>query len=219
MPAARPGDFAFLEMNTRLQVEHPVTEEVTGLDLVEQQLRIAAGEPLGLRQTDVVVRGHAMEARVYAEDPYRNFLPSTGRLTRYIPPRESANVRVDTGVYEGGEISVFYDPMIAKLCSYGKDRAEAGAHEHGRGRQARPGGKQLIEPRLDRIDAAIVDGLDRVATLSRPFRERDDLAAPGLGILAMGKDNATIQQRSDPPKPAAPRRTPKCTSAERSRFA
>ena len=121
-------NFYFLEMNTRLQVEHPVTELITGLDLVELMIRVAYGEKLPLAQKDVKINGWALESRVYAEDPYRNFLPSTGRLTRYIPPKESANVRVDTGVYEGGEISVFYDPMIAKLCSYGKDRDEATAH-------------------------------------------------------------------------------------------
>ncbi|MGE3476142.1 MAG: acetyl-CoA carboxylase biotin carboxylase subunit [Rhodospirillaceae bacterium] len=121
-------NFYFLEMNTRLQVEHPVTELITGLDLVELMIRVAAGEKLPLKQSDVKIDGWAIESRVYAEDPYRNFLPSTGRLTRYIAPIETANVRVDTGVYEGGEISVFYDPMIAKLCSYGKDRKEATAH-------------------------------------------------------------------------------------------
>jgi propionyl-CoA carboxylase alpha chain len=121
-------NFYFLEMNTRLQVEHPVTELITGLDLVELMIRVAYGEKLPIKQSDVKINGWAIESRVYAEDPYRNFLPSTGRLTRYIPPKESAHVRVDTGVYEGGEISVFYDPMIAKLCSYGKDRKEATAH-------------------------------------------------------------------------------------------
>jgi propionyl-CoA carboxylase alpha chain len=124
----RDRNFYFLEMNTRLQVEHPVTELITGLDLVELMIRVAAGEKLPLGQGDVKINGWALESRVYAEDPYRTFLPSTGRLTRYIPPAESANVRVDTGVFEGGEISVFYDPMIAKLCSWGKDRAEATAH-------------------------------------------------------------------------------------------
>ena len=121
-------NFYFLEMNTRLQVEHPVTELITGLDLVELMIRVAYGEKLPISQKDVKINGWAIESRVYAEDPYRNFLPSTGRLSRYIPPAENANVRVDTGVYEGGEISVFYDPMIAKLCSYGKDRKEATAH-------------------------------------------------------------------------------------------
>jgi len=117
-------NFFFLEMNTRLQVEHPVTEFVTGQDLVELMIRVAAGEELPLRQSDVKLTGWAMETRVYAEDPFRNFMPSTGRLTRYIPP-EGEGVRVDTGVYEGGEVSMFYDPMIAKLITYGKDRKEA----------------------------------------------------------------------------------------------
>ncbi|MBI1774988.1 MAG: acetyl/propionyl/methylcrotonyl-CoA carboxylase subunit alpha [Proteobacteria bacterium] len=120
--------YYFLEMNTRLQVEHPVTELVTGLDLVEQMIRIAAGEKLALAQKDVSIRGWAVEARVYAEDPRRSFLPSTGRLTRYRPPPEDGHIRVDTGVYEGAEISIYYDPMIAKLIGYGGDRAEAIRH-------------------------------------------------------------------------------------------
>ncbi|MDY0068557.1 MAG: acetyl-CoA carboxylase biotin carboxylase subunit [Porticoccaceae bacterium] len=119
------GEFYFLEMNTRLQVEHPVTEMVTGLDLVELMIRVAAGEALPLTQEDVKLTGWAIESRVYAEDPFRNFMPSTGRLTRYLPPKESKNVRVDAGVYEGGEVSMFYDPMIAKLITYGKTREEA----------------------------------------------------------------------------------------------
>jgi propionyl-CoA carboxylase alpha chain len=118
-------NFYFLEMNTRLQVEHPVTEYVTGLDLVELMIRIAAGERLPFSQKDIKAKGWAIEARVYAEDPTRGFLPSTGRLVRYRPPAEDAHVRMDTGVYEGGEISMFYDPMIAKLIAGGATRAEA----------------------------------------------------------------------------------------------
>lgn len=142
-------NFYFLEMNTRLQVEHPVTELITGIDLVEQMIRVAAGEPLPFRQEDLKINGWAIESRLYAEDPYRNFLPSIGRLTRYRPPRETAagpmheagkwvpahpgdqppaaaaGVRNDTGVYEGGEISMYYDPMIAKLCTWAPTRAEA----------------------------------------------------------------------------------------------
>lgn len=120
-------NFYFLEMNTRLQVEHPVTELITGVDLVEQMIRVAAGEVLLLSQDDIKLNGWAMESRLYAEDPYRNFLPSIGRLQRYRPPQEGvkdngAIVRNDTGVFEGGEISMFYDPMIAKLCTWGKTR-------------------------------------------------------------------------------------------------
>jgi propionyl-CoA carboxylase alpha chain len=117
--------FYFLEMNTRLQVEHPVTELITGLDLVELMIRVAAGEKLPFEQKDVKLDGWAVEARLYAEDPFRNFLPSTGRLVKYREPQPGPDVRVDTGVYEGGEISMFYDPMIAKLCSYGKTRIDA----------------------------------------------------------------------------------------------
>ncbi|TWB43802.1 acetyl-CoA carboxylase biotin carboxylase subunit [Nitrospirillum pindoramense] len=124
-------NFYFLEMNTRLQVEHPVTEMITGLDLVELMIRVAAGEKLPLTQADVKLTGWALEARVYAEEPTRNFLPSIGRVTRYRPPsegpgaQEGSIVRVDTGIHEGGEISMFYDPMIAKLITYGPDRATA----------------------------------------------------------------------------------------------
>ncbi|MGV8854234.1 MAG: acetyl-CoA carboxylase biotin carboxylase subunit [Devosia sp.] len=121
--------FYFLEMNTRLQVEHPVTELITGLDLVELMLRAANGEKLPLQQADVQRNGWAIESRLYAEDPYRNFLPSTGRLIKYRPPVQSADetlvVRNDTGVFEGGDISTFYDPMIAKLCTWAPTRLEA----------------------------------------------------------------------------------------------
>ncbi len=122
------GNFYFLEMNTRLQVEHPVTELVTGLDLVELMIRIAAGEELPFKQEDIRLNGWAMETRVYAEDPFREFLPSAGRLVRFVPPAESNRVRLDTGVYEGGEVSIHYDPMIAKLCTFGKNRNEALGH-------------------------------------------------------------------------------------------
>jgi propionyl-CoA carboxylase alpha chain len=131
----RDQSFYFLEMNTRLQVEHPVTECITGLDLVEQMIRVAAGEALAFTQADVKRQGWAIECRINAEDPFRNFLPSTGRLVRYQPPPvtmtaaapmpEGGGVRVDTGVFEGGEIPMYYDSMIAKLIVHGRDRAEA----------------------------------------------------------------------------------------------
>ncbi|MCA9266246.1 MAG: hypothetical protein KDA60_20440, partial [Planctomycetales bacterium] len=117
--------FYFLEMNTRLQVEHPVTEFVTGLDLVELMIRVAAGEPLPLTQGEVQRHGWAIEARVYAEDPFRNFLPSIGRLVRYLPPDESPSLRIDTGVQEGGEVTMHYDPMIAKVITHGATRNAA----------------------------------------------------------------------------------------------
>ena len=143
--AGQDKSFYFLEMNTRLQVEHPVTELVTGIDLVEQMIRIAAGEKLAIRQSDVKFDGWAVESRVYAEDPYRNFLPSTGRLTRYRPPQEqTANgvtVRNDTGVYEGGEFSLYYDPMIAKLVTHAPTRAAA------------------IAAQSDALDAFVIDGI------------------------------------------------------------
>ena len=117
--------FYFLEMNTRLQVEHPVTELITGLDLVEQMIRVAAGEVLSFRQEDLKIDGWAMECRINAEDPFRGFLPSTGRLVKFVPPADQHGVRVDTGVYEGGEISMYYDSMIAKLIVHGPTRDSA----------------------------------------------------------------------------------------------
>ncbi|MBR1218799.1 acetyl/propionyl-CoA carboxylase subunit alpha, partial [Bradyrhizobium sp. U87765 SZCCT0131] len=135
----------FLEMNTRLQVEHPVTELVTGIDLVEQMIRVAAGEELAIKQGDVVMKGWAVESRVYAEDPFRNFLPSIGRLVKYRPPaevsRDGITVRNDTGVEEGGEISIFYDPMIAKLITHGPSRIAA------------------IEAQSAALDAFYIDGI------------------------------------------------------------
>jgi propionyl-CoA carboxylase alpha chain len=143
--AGQDKSFFFLEMNTRLQVEHPVTELVTGIDLVEQMIRIAAGEKLSLKQSDVKLTGWAVESRVYAEDPYRNFLPSTGRLTRYRPPAERSahgvTVRNDTGVYQGGEISIYYDPMIAKLVTHAGTREAA------------------IDAQADALDSFLIDGI------------------------------------------------------------
>jgi len=143
--AGQDKSFYFLEMNTRLQVEHPVTELITGIDLVEQMIRVAAGEPLAIAQKDVTLTGWAVESRVYAEDPFRNFLPSIGRLVKYRPPAEMTQdgitVRNDTGVQEGGEISIHYDPMIAKLVTHGPSRAAA------------------IEAQARALDAFYIDGI------------------------------------------------------------
>lgn len=118
-------DFYFLEMNTRLQVEHPITEEITGVDLVEQQILISAGHKLQYKQDDIKINGHSVEYRVYAEDPSRKFLPSIGFLKKYLEPKPHEHIRIDTGVQEGSEISMYYDPMISKLITWGKDRKEA----------------------------------------------------------------------------------------------
>ena len=124
--AGQDRSFYFLEMNTRLQVEHPVTEEITGVDLVEWQLRVASGEPLPKRQEELSINGHAIEARLYAEDPAKGFLPSTGNLKYFdIEPSKRNPARIDTGVEQGAEISPFYDPMVAKLISWGETRDEA----------------------------------------------------------------------------------------------
>ncbi|MHC2536886.1 acetyl-CoA carboxylase biotin carboxylase subunit [Bradyrhizobium diazoefficiens] len=143
--AGQDKSFYFLEMNTRLQVEHPVTELVTGIDLVEQMIRVAAGEKLGLAQKDVTLTGWAVESRLYAEDPFRNFLPSIGRLVKYRPPAEASQdgitIRNDTGVQEGGEISIHYDPMIAKLVTHAPSRAAA------------------IEAQATALDSFYVDGI------------------------------------------------------------
>ncbi len=144
--AGQDKSFFFLEMNTRLQVEHPVTELVTGIDLVEQMIRVAAGEELAIKQNKVRIQGWAVESRIYAEDPYRNFLPSIGRLVRYQPPEEGRSedgvtVRNDTGVFEGGEISMYYDPMIAKLVTHAPTRDQA------------------IDAQAQALDEFVVDGI------------------------------------------------------------
>jgi propionyl-CoA carboxylase alpha chain len=156
-------NFYFLEMNTRLQVEHRVTELITGIDLVEQMIRIAAGEKLDFGQDDVKFEGWAMEARLYAEDPKRGFLPSSGRITRYQEPENVENVLIDTGIYEGGESSMFYDPMVAKVCSYGDDRSSA------------------IETLKNALAAFIIEGISHngsflEAILSHPRFESGDIS-------------------------------------------
>jgi len=161
------GDgFYFLEMNTRLQVEHPVTEQITGLDLVEQMIRVANGEKLAFGQGDVKINGWSIENRVYAEDPYRGFLPSTGRLVRYNPPEESEGVRVDDGVAEGGEVSMFYDPMIAKLITYAPTRLEA------------------IDKQIEALDRFEIEGLghniDFLSAIMQHDRFRDGNLSTGF---------------------------------------
>ncbi|WPE20182.1 Acetyl-/propionyl-coenzyme A carboxylase alpha chain [Shinella zoogloeoides] len=166
----RERNFYFLEMNTRLQVEHPVTELVTDIDLVEQMIRVAAGEKLALTQADIKLNGWAVESRLYAEDPYRNFLPSIGRLTRYRPPAEGRSgdtvVRNDTGVYEGAEISMYYDPMVAKLCTFAPTRLQA------------------IDAMSDALDGFVVDGIEHnvpfLAALMRHPRWREGRLSTGF---------------------------------------
>jgi propionyl-CoA carboxylase alpha chain len=155
-------------MNTRLQVEHPVTEMITGLDLVELMIRVAAGGPLPFRQADLAIQGWAIESRIYAEDPFRNFLPSIGRLVRYRPPQEGpreggVSVRNDTGAEEGSEISLYYDPMIAKLVTHGPDRAAA------------------IDAQSAALDAFVIDGIQHnipflSALMQHPRWRRGDLS-------------------------------------------
>jgi propionyl-CoA carboxylase alpha chain len=168
--AGQDRSFFFLEMNTRLQVEHPVTELVTGIDLVEQMIRVAAGEKLKIKQADVRLDGWAVEARVYAEDPFRNFLPSIGRLTRYRPPQEGSShggtVRNDTGVFEGAEISMYYDPMIAKLVTHAGTREAA------------------IDLQADALDAFVIDGVEHnipfLAALMQHPRWREGRLSTGF---------------------------------------
>ncbi|MEL4318760.1 biotin carboxylase N-terminal domain-containing protein [Leifsonia sp. YIM 134122] len=175
--AARPDDFFFIEMNTRLQVEHPVTELVTGFDLVEQQLRVAAGEPLAFAQSDVHLTGHAIEARVYAESPERGFLPSTGTVLAYAEP-QGAGIRIDSGITDGSEVSPHYDPMLAKVIALGSDRAEA----------------------LARLDAALADtvvlGVDTNVAFLRGL-----IAEPA--VQAGDLDTGLID-RMPPPSPPVP---------------
>ena len=181
-------NFYFLEMNTRLQVEHPVTELITGVDLVEQMIRVAAGEKLALSQDDVKINGWAVENRLYAEDPYRGFLPSTGRLTRYRPPAETAEdgraVRNDTGVFEGGEISMFYDPMIAKLCTWAPTRGEA------------------IEEMREALDAFEVEGIGHnipflAAVMDHPKFVSGDMTTAFIAEEYPDGFNGTVLPQSD----------------------
>ncbi|NWJ23882.1 acetyl/propionyl/methylcrotonyl-CoA carboxylase subunit alpha [Rhizobium sp. RM] len=190
----KANKFYFLEMNTRLQVEHPVTELVTGIDLVEQMIRVASGEKLTFRQEEVTLNGWAVESRLYAEDPYRNFLPSIGRLTRYRPPQEGSRdngtvVRNDTGVFEGGEISMYYDPMIAKLCTWAPDRLTA------------------IDAMADALDRFEVEGIGHnlpfLSAVMQHERFRDGRLTTGFiaeefpdGFTGVDPDEATTRKLS-----------------------
>src|SRR5690606_39251342 len=165
--AGQDKSFYFLEMNTRLQVEHPVTELITGIDLVEQMIRTAAGEELKIRQKDVTFTGWAVESRIYAEDPFRGFLPSIGRMVKYRPPKEGSSegmtVRIDTGVAEGGEISMYYDPMIAKLVTHAPTREAA------------------IDLQAQALDAFTIDGIQHnipflTALMQHPRWREGDLS-------------------------------------------
>jgi len=199
-------NFYFLEINARLQVEHPVTELTTGIDLVKSQIRIAAGEPLSLRQEEVERRGHAIECRIYAEDPANNFAPSPGKLIRYRPP-SGPGIRNDSGVYEGYEVSIYYDPMISKLIAWGKDRGEA----IGRMRQALGdyliGGIKTTIPFLFEVmaDAAFLKG-DVDTTFIEAFLKRKKMEEPRhreVGLVAAAIHAYLADKERRPPAPAA----------------
>ncbi len=195
VPVGSEDEYYFIEMNTRLQVEHPVTECVTGLDLVEEQVRVAAGEPLRLRQDDVELRGHALEARVYAEDPGRGFLPTSGRVTHVHLP-EAAGVRVDSWIERGSEVSTHYDPLLAKVVAHGADRAEALRRLEGTLRGARVAGlttnlaylrRLLARPEVveGRLDTGLLDRVtDEVARDARSAHEPLAAAVYALAHLA-----------------------------------
>jgi propionyl-CoA carboxylase alpha chain len=188
--AGQDRSFYFLEMNTRLQVEHPVTEMITGIDLVEQMIRVAAGEKLAFKQSDIKLHGWAVESRIYAEDPFRNFLPSIGRLVKYRPPAEGesdgATIRNDTGVFEGGEISMYYDPMIAKLVTHAPTRIAA------------------IDAQAEALDAFYIDGIQHnipfLTALQQHPRWREGKLSTGFiaeeypeGFVARKPEGAELQ--------------------------
>ncbi len=200
--AGQDRSFFFLEMNTRLQVEHPVTELITGVDLVELMIRSAAGEKLPMKQSDVKLNGWAVESRVYAEDPFRNFLPSIGRLVKYRPPAEEKRgditVRNDTGVYEGGEISMYYDPMIAKLVTHAPTRIAA------------------IDAQSEALDAFYVDGIQHnipflTAVMQHPrWRSRASFR-PGSSPRSIRKASSPARPTARTSRSSAPWRPPSIT--------
>jgi acetyl-CoA carboxylase biotin carboxylase subunit len=205
-------NFFFLEMNTRLQVEHPVTEFITGLDLVHLQIRVAAGEELPVRQEDIRLRGHAIECRVYAEDPDNNFFPSPGQITRLISP-SGPGVRRDSGMYEGWTVPIDYDPLLAKLVVYGEDRGQAIQRLQRALTEYFVGGIKTNVPLFRRIikdadfRAAKLDTgyLDRL--LAKPFAEADErrplIAAVAAGIFATIDPKQTFPGANGLPAPSA----------------
>jgi 3-methylcrotonyl-CoA carboxylase alpha subunit len=204
----KPGEFFFMEINTRLQVEHPVTEMVTGLDLVEWQLRVAAGEPLPLAQDEVPQRGHAIEVRLYAEDPEAGFLPGSGKLERLRLPAPSAHVRIDSGVVEGDTVSIFYDPMIAKLVVHDGDRAGALARLREALAQSDIVGPKSNIAFLERLvrHPAIVDASIDTGYLDRhldEFVDADDDRVDPLQLLAAATAQLLLQEREQATRAAA----------------
>ncbi len=190
--------FYFLEMNTRLQVEHPVTELVTGIDLVIEQIRVAEGEELSFTQKDIQVRGHAIECRVYAEDPEQNFMPSPGKITRLRLPQGSG-VRDDGGVYEGSEVSIFYDPMISKLCVYGRNREQAVArmrralaeYEVGGIKTTIPVFREIMRDEVfisGNLDTGFIESFNSRRKESKPSQKQSDLAIIAAAIALMYKN-------------------------------
>jgi 3-methylcrotonyl-CoA carboxylase alpha subunit len=204
----KPGEFFFMEINTRLQVEHPVTEMVTGLDLVEWQLRVAAGEPLPLAQDEVRQRGHAIEVRLYAEDPEAGFLPGSGKLERLRLPAPTPGIRIDSGVVEGDSVSIFYDPMIAKLIVHDADRAGALARLREALAQCDIAGPKSNIAFLERLarHPAIVDGSIDTGYLDRHLDEfvpaADDAVDP-LHLLAAATAQLLLQERDQATQAAA----------------
>jgi acetyl-CoA carboxylase biotin carboxylase subunit len=207
------GNFYFLEMNTRLQVEHPVTELVTGIDLVQLQLRVAAGEPLPFEQQDIALRGHAIELRIYAEDPEHNFFPSPGRITRLIEP-SGPGIRLDSGVYEGWDVPLDYDPLLAKLVGYGEDRQQVIARLRRALDEYSIGGIQtnlpffrriLLDPafRAGHVDTGFLDRLLQDApALTEPAPEAASIAAVAAVLFAQapvaGAASVAASLTSDP---------------------
>jgi acetyl/propionyl-CoA carboxylase alpha subunit len=207
--ADQDENFYFLEMNTRLQVEHPVSELISGVDLVRSQIRIAAGEPLSFTQADLTRRGHAIECRLYAEDPYSGFLPSPGPLTRYRPPA-GPGIRVDDGVDEGDVVSTHYDPMIAKICAWAEDRPAAIARMRAALKDLRVAGIKTNRQFLDQIlvEPAFVEGkyatnLISTMTMEPPEMETDRaVSMAAVAAIVAARREARRRVQVTPPESA-----------------